>query len=385
MYKALERNAKIEEFRQDQRGKRDSAQFKSRGLSLPAVSKKRETSIIPAQRPGDTPSVVFVPRRSLRPRPWRTPTGDDITQALPRGSVELRKTQYKRLKVQQQVEFANWKDRDDAWRTKRLANYMTSTKLAREAALFKKRKLEICGWGNPQKNLGNYLSICWDYNPDLDADKAQKLPGRPNILLKRVDAQGGCVESGYLYKPETVENEGPSHINGYCFTVQSELAFTYEPALRNLFLQASDLVQKSFFQYNMDLSLDSSLDDNFTVEVFVMDLESPMNSVRGVTQFVLMKGYIYVDKICVKHEFQRTGIGYYMMTRIFELAEKRKKDVLLYALGPVVKLYQKWGFKYCKEWPAIEKDIGVIMRKRVATKHVVDDFVGLEWDGTKFC
>jgi hypothetical protein len=72
------------------------------------------------------------------------------------------------------------------------------------------------------------------------------------------------------------------------------------------------------------------------------------------------------------------------MQRLYTIAQKRNKDILLYALGPVVNIYKKWGFEYCKEWPPIEGDIGAIMRKRIRTDGVVDQYVGLEWDGTSF-
>ncbi|KAF9194327.1 hypothetical protein BGZ50_006418 [Haplosporangium sp. Z 11] len=389
-YKSLERKEKMKEFHQDQRGKRHIAQFKSRGLSLPAISKTRQISVTIPSKKGETPSVQFVPRHNLRPRPSKPINEADmllLTGVMTRNSYERRKNQYKPRKSHDSVDFVSWKDRDDAWRSKRLDLYMSSSKSAREATVFKKRKLSICGWGNPQKNLGNYLSICWEYNPDLNADKNQQLPGRMPAILNRHNDKGVCVESGVVYHPQIITYPERPQLDGYCFTVQSELALQYEGAQKTLFEQASSLVQRSFYQYNMDLSLDSSLDDGFTVDIYVSSAPSKDLSqavVRGVTQFIFMKSYIYVDKICVSAEHQKKGIGHMMMGRIEEIAEKRKKDILLYALGPVVKIYLQWGFKYCKEWPADPKDIGVIMRKRIATKDVIDDYVGLEWDGTGF-
>ncbi|KAF9919844.1 hypothetical protein FBU30_010468 [Linnemannia zychae] len=390
-YKSLERKEKVRAFHEDQRGKRYSAQVKSRGLSLPAISKTRQTSIALPSKEGEPPKVQFVARHNLRPRPPRVPVKGvndlSLSGSALLESLEKRKTQYKQLKLHESVDFVSWNERDDAWRSKRLANYMSSSKLARETSLFKKRKLNICGWGNPQKNLGNYLSICWEYNPDLDADKNQKLQHRHPAILNRNNDKGVCVESGVIYYPDVLTDTVNIYLTGYCFTIQSELALRYDSAQKELFEQASELVQRSFYQYNMDLSLDSSLDDNFTVDIFCSSKPSDdpaLMTVRGVTQFIFMKGYIYVDKICVSQEHQRSGIGAMMMARIEALAKLRNKDILLYALGPVVKIYQKWGFQYCKEWPAIPKDIGVIMRKRIHTKGVVDDYVGLEWDGTCF-
>ncbi|KAF9999396.1 hypothetical protein BGZ79_007006 [Entomortierella chlamydospora] len=394
-YKSIERKEKMKEFHEYQRGKRNTAQFKSRGLSLPAISKTRQTSILTGQKEGEAPKVQFVPRHNLRPRPKKISVADidqDSTmftggRGLAKGTLEKRMSQYKQVKSHGSFDFTSWKDRDEAWRTKRLANYMSSSKLARETTLFKKRNLSICGWGNAQKNLGNYLSICWEYNPDLDADKDQTLPDQIPNILNRNNSEGVCVESGVIYIPEWTNNPNNQYLKGYCFTIQSELALKYEPAQRVLFEQASDLVQRSFYQYNMDLSLDSSLDDNFTIDIFVSSVPSEDLSqitVRGVTQFIFMKSYIYVDKICVAHEYQKMGIGAFLMERVYNVARKRNKDILLYALGPVVDVYKKWGFEYCKEWPPIPKDIGVIMRKRIRTEGVVDRYVGLEWDGTGF-
>ncbi|KAF9100003.1 hypothetical protein BGX29_000060 [Mortierella sp. GBA35] len=386
-YKSLERKEKLKAFQEDQRGKRNNAQFKSRGLSLPAISKTRKTSVTLPSKEGEKPKVQFVPRHNLRPRVSRQQPVNMDALSLHGSGAEKRKGQYKQLKTHDTVDFVSWSERDDAWRTKRLANYQNSSKLARETSLFKKRKLSICGWGNPQKNLGNYLSICWEYNPDLDADKDQRLQHRYPAILNKNNDKNVCVESGVIYYPDVLTNDDNIYLTGFCFTIQSELALRYDTAQKELFDQASDLVHRSFYQYQMDLSLDSSLDDNFTVDIFVSSMPSTdyaKITVRGVTQFIFMKGYIYVDKICVEKEHQKSGIGAMMMGRIEALAKLRNKDILLYALGPVVKVYQKWGFKYCKEWPAIEKDIGVIMRKRIATKDVVDDFVGLQWDGTGF-
>ncbi|ORZ12107.1 hypothetical protein BCR41DRAFT_371926 [Lobosporangium transversale] len=331
-YKNFARDVKVKEFQEDQRDKRNNAHLKSRGLSLAAVSKTRQTSVTAAQKEGEPPKVQFVPRHNLRPRVKQVSLEESNSDVV-------------------------------------------------------LHDVNICGWGNPQKNLGNYLSICWDYNSDLDADKDQTLPERVPCILQRTNTAGAVIESGMIYHPQIIVNEEKDHLNGYCFTIQSELALKFESAQRVLFQQASDLIQASFFQYNMDLSLDSSLDDGFTVDIFVSSAPSQNLgdiTVRGVTQFIFMKSYIYVDKICVAQKYHKMGIGAFMMERIYKIARKRNKDILLYALGPVIGAYKKWGFEYCKEWPPIPKDIGVIMRKRIRTEGVKDEYVGLEWDGTGF-
>ncbi|KAI8360610.1 hypothetical protein B0O80DRAFT_207902 [Mortierella sp. GBAus27b] len=390
VYKRIERGEKMREFHEHQRGKRNNAQLKSRGLSLPAISKTREVSVLTPTKEGEAPKVQFVARRNLRPRPVK-PATSDISDLLgsegQRWSLQKRKSQYKRTKSHSSLDFTNWKDRDDAWRNQRIANYMSTSKVARESTMFKKRKLELCGWGNAQRNLGNYLSICWDYNADLDADKDQVIAYYDHRILNRCNADGAMVEAGVIYYPQKMEDAKNIYLNGYCFTIQSELALKYEHAQQVLFDQASALVRDSFLQYNMDLSLDSSLDDEFTLDLFVSSAPSDDMSeirVRGVTQFIFMKAYIYIDKICVGHQHQKTGIGAFLMQRLYTIAQKRNKDILLYALGPVVNIYKKWGFEYCKEWPPIEGDIGAIMRKRIRTDGVVDQYVGLEWDGTSF-
>lgn len=113
-------------------------------VSLPAISKTRQTSLALPSKEGEAPKVQFVARHNLRPRPPRLPIKgvDDLslTGSASFESLEKRKTQYKQLKLHESVDFVSWNERDDAWRTKRLANYMSSSKLARETSLFKKRK-----------------------------------------------------------------------------------------------------------------------------------------------------------------------------------------------------------------------------------------------------
>ncbi|KAG0050992.1 hypothetical protein BGZ83_004243 [Gryganskiella cystojenkinii] len=384
-YKDLERKEKMKDYMDDQRGKRDLAQFKSRGLSLPAISRTRQTSLLIPTKPGEAPTVQFIPRHNLRSlaRPLTIVQQPDEISNLEiskasKASIDKRKLQYRQDK--------NKHDRDETWRSKRIESYVKVTKTARESALFKKRNLTICGWGNSQKNLGNYLSITWDYMPSLDADPDHSLPGRSPVALNCVNVAGVKTESGVIYHPETTDCED-DRLTGYVFTIQSELAIRYESAQRELFDQASRLVRECFLPYHMDLSLDSSLDDNFTIEIYVSskpyDDESKL-TVRGVTQFIFMKEFIYVDKICVSKEHQKIGIGAFMMERIKKLAMQRKKDVLLYALGPVIDVYLKWGFEYCKEWPPIPNDVGAIMRSRMATRGVVEDYDGPTWNGTSF-
>ena len=112
-------------------------------VSLPAVSKTRQTSVLAPNKEGEAPKVQFVARHNLRPRPIRASASDVtdmlLTGTLRKGSIEKRKSQYKRVKSHGSLEFTSWKDRDDVWRTKRLANYMSSSKVAREEILLKKR------------------------------------------------------------------------------------------------------------------------------------------------------------------------------------------------------------------------------------------------------
>ncbi|ORY96106.1 hypothetical protein BCR41DRAFT_375753 [Lobosporangium transversale] len=358
-----------------------------------AGSKARQTSVT-AKNEVEPAKVQAVPHHSLRPSVEQVSVQESNPGVgfhdgvLPETTLERRRRQYKPTGSRHIASInTSWEERDQQWRAKRLESYKASSKAARETAVFKKRNLNICGWGNSRKNLGNYLSICWDYNSDLDEDNDQTLPERAAFPLQYSNAAGTVVESGVIYHPQTIVDGGKDHLNGYCFTVQSELALKFEAAQRVLFQQASDLIQGSFYQYNMDLSLDSSLDDGFTIDIFVSSAPSKDLAditVRGVTQFIFMKSYIYVDKICVAQKYQKMGIGAFLMDRILKIAQRRNKDILLYALGPVIGAYKRWGFQYCKEWPPIPKDVGAVMRKRIRTEGVKDEYVGLEWDGTGF-
>ncbi|KAF9971526.1 hypothetical protein BGZ73_005532 [Actinomortierella ambigua] len=408
-YKNLKKDEMAKDYHKEKRKLREQVVMKSRGLSLPQASRttRRMSAAVTGQTSiavGDATATTsqsqsskelspFIPRHNLRPRPMR---GDKLDALLrppnqhARIAEERRRKMYKgRRKSDVSLDFVPWKDRDENWRRQRVEKYMSSTKLAREASVFKNRKLQICGYGNPKLNLGNYLSICSEYYPELDWDKSQKLPDRRMAMLTRWNDKGDAQESGVIYYPDVVSDPKRPHIRGFCFTVQSELALQYEQAQRVVFSHASNLVNFCFQQYHMDLSLDASLDDGFTVDMFLSNELGEngvdVNVVHAVTQFIFMRSYIYVDKICVSHHMLRLGIGSFMMERIVELAEKRGKDILLYALGPVVPVYRRWGFRECKEWPVQEEDFGIIMRKRVATKNVVDDYdCGMVWNGAGF-
>ncbi|KAG0236397.1 hypothetical protein BGW42_003555 [Actinomortierella wolfii] len=417
-YKNLKKDEMAKDYHKEKRQLREQVFMKSRGLSLPQASRTTRRmsnalatpatitvgdGALPSSKPQSKELTPFVPRHNLRPRPMRADNIDALLRPPnqhARITEERRRKMYKgRRKSDVSLDFVPWKERDENWRRQRVEKYMSSTKLAREASVFKNRKREcpyshtsefqICGYGNPKLNLGNYLSICSEYYPELDWDKSQKLPDRRMAMLTRWNDKGQAQETGVIYYPDVVSDPKRPHIRGFCFTVQSELALQYESAQKVVFDQASYLVNVAFQKYYMDLSLDASLDDGFTVEMFLSSELGPngveVNMVHAVTQFIFMRSYIYVDKICVSHHMTRLGIGSFMMDRICDLAEKRGKDILLYALGPVVHIYRRWGFRECKEWPVQEEDFGIIMRKRIATKDVVDDYdCGMVWNGNSF-
>lgn len=62
-----------------------------------------------------------------------------MAERIKRGTIEKRMSQYKRRKSES-LNFVNWHERDEEWRKKRIENYMSTSKTAREAALLKKRK-----------------------------------------------------------------------------------------------------------------------------------------------------------------------------------------------------------------------------------------------------
>ncbi|KAF9897395.1 hypothetical protein BX616_005672, partial [Lobosporangium transversale] len=236
--KNFERTIKVQEFHADQRGKRTNAHLKSRGLIVAAGFKARQTSVA-ATKEVEPAKVQAVPHHSLRPGVEQgsvlesNPEDGFHDGSLPETTLERRRRQYKPTGSRHIASInTSWEERDQQWRAKRLESYKASSKAARETAVFKKRNLNICGWGNSRKNLGNYLSICWDYNSDLDEDNDQTLPERAAFPLQYSNAAGTVVESGVIYHPQTIVDGGKDHLNGYCFTVQSELALKFEAAQR---------------------------------------------------------------------------------------------------------------------------------------------------------
>lgn len=327
--------------------------------------------------------------------------------AVLRKLFEMRKGQFKAVRRRTSLEFTRWMERGWKWREERAKKYLEKGKVAREWEVLKRRNcrclfvvaLEImqilsCSCSNcsaslktvfmfdptnKRINLGNKLNICGEYNPDLDIDSSQRiyppfddgsLPTTPTgttvpspaspYPISPFEDQYNCSPFDHVLLVYGPNNDPAS--SGAFVTVQTEDQVVKDEALHLLYASANILVYQTFQAHGMNLTLDTALEDYFSIDIFC----DQGAQVKGVAEYIFMRRYLYIDKLAVHHEYQRRGIGTIMMLRLLELARWRSKDVLLFALLPVVDFYRRWGFEECPEWPYIEGDAGVILRKKVA-------------------
>ncbi|RUS14505.1 hypothetical protein BC937DRAFT_93710, partial [Endogone sp. FLAS-F59071] len=298
--------------------------------------------------------------------------------AVLRKLFEMRKGQFKAVRRRTSLEFTKWMERGWKWREERAKKYLEKGKLAREWEVLKRRNLFMFDPTNKRINLGNKLNICGEYNPDLDIDSSQRIypPFDDGSLPTTPTGTAPPPASPYPVSPfEDQYNFSPfEHVllvygpnndpasSGAFVTVQTEDQVVKDEVLHLLYASANILVYHTFQAHGMNLTLDTALEDYFSIDIFC----DQGAQVKGVAEYIFMRRYLYIDKLAVHHEYQRRGIGTIMMLRLLELARWRSKDVLLFALLPVVDFYRRWGFEECPEWPYIEGDAGVILRKKVA-------------------
>jgi len=238
---------------------------------------------------------------------------------------------------------------DATSRLNHLKRYMKQTKKSREAKMWANRDLYIMGLANDKQNLGNALNITEQFNENLSYDHNQSI-----------------TISNYFLNP--LEWEG----NIFKFiTIQNETQMEYIPELKTLFNQANDIIKNEFLHKDMEVSLDYSMDEGMTVDLFVKEIPSLFHHVHetvGICEYIFMKKYLWLEVVTVKEEFRNIGIGRLLLERIADIARNRNKDILLYALNDVVPFYLHLGFEFSPKFPHKPYHDGYFMIKKITSK-----------------
>ncbi|OZJ05877.1 hypothetical protein BZG36_00918 [Bifiguratus adelaidae] len=306
---------------------------------------------------------------------------DSESGAGKRGRARERRAGYKSQERRFSMDDRRWRETNMNRRDQKILKYLDGTRKAREYRFLQHRNYFSADPGAARMNMGHKLNLLSGnvYDPDFNIDRSQSLV--PNdectgdesesiyitwdtdqLALSAVLAKD--YEKNPLDRVQLVRHCRSDRplCEGVIVSIQHQEQIDSSDILYYLFAKASEIVSYTFKQFNMDMSLDFALDDFFTVDIFT---DSDM-SIKGVSEYIFMRRYIYVDKIAVPVEFQRRGVGTVLLQRIIKLAESKKKDILLYALFEAVRFYESYGFEKCDEWPVGKGEAGVILRKKVA-------------------
>jgi len=229
-----------------------------------------------------------------------------------------------------------------------LKRYMKQTKKSREVKIWANRDLYIMGLANDKQNLGNALNITEQFNENLSYDNNQSIT-ISNYFLNPLEWEGNIFKF---------------------FTIQNETQMENIPELKNLFNQANDIIKREFLNKDMEVSLDWSMDEGMTVDLFVKEIPSLFHQLHetvGICEYIFMKKYLWLEVITVKQEFRNIGIGRLLIDRITDIAKNRNKDILLYALEDVVPFYLHLGFEFSPKFPHKPYHDGYFMIKKIVS------------------
>jgi len=233
-------------------------------------------------------------------------------------------------------------------RLNHLKRYMKQTKKSRQARIWANRDLYIMGLENDKQNLGNALNITEQFNENLSYDYNQSIT-ISNYFLNPLEWEGNIFKF---------------------FTIQNETQMENSPELKSLFNQANDIIKKEFLTKDMDVSLDWSMDEGMTVDLFVKEIPSlfhQMYETVGICEYIFMKKYLWLEVIALKPEFRSNAIGRLLLERIADIAMNRNKDILLYALNDAVPFYLHLGFQFSPKFPHKPYHDGYFMIKKMTS------------------
>lgn len=100
------------------------------------------------------------------------------------------------------------------------------------------------------------------------------------------------------------------------------------------------------------MSLHYAFYEKMSVDILVSAdcSSSTQPHVLAVMQYVYLNDYIWIESLAVRPEYERRGIGAFMVSRAQQMAYQRNKRVLLYGLNEIMPFYRKTGFVVAEKY-----------------------------------
>jgi N-acetylglutamate synthase-like GNAT family acetyltransferase len=206
-------------------------------------------------------------------------------------------------------------------------------KLRRQLQMDRNRGLDFSGYLNTKVNLGNFLDITSNYDERLDQAKRQKL-----VIENGQDSDHGGV---VLEKLNIF-----SHLDTK-FQLCSITGAVSDGFGARIFENAQNLTQAVFQKFGCSTNLNHTEIDDFTTWAIIDDNEN----VIAVLEYVIMKGYVWIESLCVAEYMRNHGLGNMMINRLVDLGKFLKKDLLLFSLVESWNFYQTIGFVPSPDFP----------------------------------
>ncbi|KAJ3215195.1 hypothetical protein HK099_006480 [Clydaea vesicula] len=293
----------------------------------PRRNKSNTNFIFGLPSPGSSPPSTLVRFRELVAElfPSSPPTAKTPKKIpSPKEKMILRKEEFKK------THSFNLSDKDR--REKKLNNFKVECRTKRNQIINHNRGYYFFGekafFGGMKPNLGNSLHITEGTNTDLIKDKDQTSKPLENRLVELFPKS--------TYFPESILTE--------IMLLKGGKEIRSSPYHLHKFYQANEMVKENFLELDVDADLSFIIDDGFSCEI-IFEKEEIDENVLGVSMFVYMKKYIWVEDVVVDKKFRGIGVGKVLIKRLKEMAVYREKSILLYSLSNSIPFYEKEGFK----------------------------------------
>jgi GNAT superfamily N-acetyltransferase len=255
------------------------------------------------------------------------------------------------------------KDRRSSWKwNKIICKYSASAKSKKLKNEQRERRSLILderrGITRNEFNLGILLNITDEFIPELSMDDDQRIPS----FSSSVESYGNFIELSLSKNTDSFidsscnqsisSNSSDTRVIEYYNELKQNQKYQFttingEPplALKHIYNQADTLVKSTFAKYDVLMDLNHTVEDGFTSDILL----SNNNIVVGVQEFVLMKGYLWLESLIVSESFRRQGIGKVFLKRLIDIGRAVKKSILLYALMESLPFYFSCGFQLCPQ------------------------------------
>lgn len=215
-----------------------------------------------------------------------------------------------------------------------------------------------------QVAYGNQICISHLYNLDLEYDSDQALP--PNLVNSTFPPRAKSKLRNKIVTPKSSQKlqqpplTPPStprdEITASYQILQTDksLSLTFN---QELFNQAEDLVAKTFNA--LELTVEFAFDEGMTLDFLVAPLSVggvTKDTVVAVAEYVFLQEFLWLELLAVHLNYRTVGIGKAFLSRIKEIAGKKNKSVLLYALHGTEAFYLKAGFELCTRFEQEHQD-----------------------------